>query len=129
MAVDSHFAQLHAVRVGSRRGHDRDGRVQILIAQTKCVSKWNVQFFHRNRELRLRDTAVDANGGHAARFSIGRYQRIDVRGGQFHFGLLVSACGLLHGIQAFANRGTVSLGVVTLVPPGVTVLVSLGGEV
>ncbi len=105
MAVKRHLAQLHGVRVGSRRRYYRDSGVQIPIAQTKCVSKWNVQSFQRNGELRLQGGVIDANRGRATRFSIGRYQRIDICGGQFHFALLMSARRFLHRVKAFANLG------------------------
>ena len=105
MAVERHLAQLHAVRVGSRRRHYRDSGVQIPIIQTKCASKWDVQSFQRNGELRLQGGVTDADRGRAARFSIGRYQRVDVCGGQFHFALLMSARRFLHRIKAFANLG------------------------
>src|SRR6266436_1252006 len=91
VAVDCRPAQLHVVRVGSRRRYHRDSGVQISIAQTKCISKWNVESFQRNGQLDLPDIAVDANKGRATRFWIGRDQRIDVSGGELRSGLLVSA--------------------------------------
>ena len=81
MAVDLHLAQLHGAGVGSWRRYDRDGGVQIPVTQTEWVSKWNIQSFQRNGEVSLQDIAIDANRGNATRFSIGRNQRIDVRGG------------------------------------------------
>src|SRR5262249_17465150 len=94
VAVEHHVAQLHAARVGSRWRYDRDTSVQIPITQTKCFLKWNVQSLQRNGELRLQSGVIDANRGRAARFPIGRDQRIDVCGGQFRSGSLVSACSL-----------------------------------
>src|SRR5206468_1449620 len=61
VAVERHLAQLHAARVGSRRGYYGNSRVQIPITQTECISKWNVESLQRNGELRLCDSAVDAN--------------------------------------------------------------------
>ena len=89
MTVDCHLAQLHVIRVGSRRRYHRDRCVQIPIAKTKCISKWKVESFQRNGQLDLSDIAVDANKGRATRFWIGRNQRIDVSGGELHSGLLV----------------------------------------
>ena len=91
MAVERHLAQLHAACVRSWRSCYRESGVEISIAQTKCISKWNVQSFQRNGELRLQDIAVDANRGRTTRFSIGRDQRVDVCGAQLHSGLLMSA--------------------------------------